>query len=239
LKLLSFRWKDRDRIGFTPDEKIVFDLGEIASALGRSAYPDMIALIEAGEEGQAFLRDARAFADKEPGKLIIGQTPNILLFLGERHGLSPKAEAGRLFVHQLQLTLADFLLEIHDTHHPIGSGLYYEEQKTEAARRAEDFRTARAPKYFRYFERLIEIGGGPYLTGRRATYADLSLFQTVEGLRYAFPRLMKRLDRKHKRIAVLHDKVAARPRIAAYLKSKRRIAFNEMGIFRHYDELDA
>lgn len=172
------------------------------------------------------------------GKLIIGQTPNILLFLGERHGLAPKAEAGKLWVHELQLTLADFLVEIHDTHHPIGSGLYYEEQKTEAARRAEDFRSVRAPKYFRYFERILDISGGPYLTGRRVTYADLSLFQTVEGLRYAFPRLMKRLERKHKKIATLHDKVASRPRIAAYLKSKRRIPFNEMGIFRRYDELD-
>jgi glutathione S-transferase len=141
-------------------------------------------------------------------------------------------------VHQLQLTLADFLVEIHDTHHPVGSGLYYEEQKAEAARRAGDFRSARAPKYFRYFERVLETSGGPYLTGRRLSYADLSLFQTVAGLRYAFPRLTKRLERKHKRIALLHDKVAARPRIAAYLRSARRIAFNETGIFRHYDELD-
>jgi len=172
------------------------------------------------------------------GKLLIGQTSNILLYLGDRHGLAPKADAGRLWVQQLQLTLADFLVEIHDTHHPIGSGLYYEEQKAEASRRAEDFRATRAPKYFRYFERLLDAIGGPYLTGRRATYADLSLFQTVEGLRYAFPRLMKKLERKHKRISGLHERVAARPRIAAYLKSKRRIPFNEMGIFRRYDELD-
>ena len=81
------------------------------------------------------------------GKLVIGQTPNILLFLGERHGLAPKAAAGRLWVHQMQLTLADFLVEIHDIHHPIGSGLYYEEQKAEASRRAEDFRSVRAAKY--------------------------------------------------------------------------------------------
>lgn len=172
------------------------------------------------------------------GKQTIGQTPNILLFLGERHGLAPRTQAGRLWVHQLQLTLADFLVEIHDTHHPIGSGLYYEEQKTEAARRADDFRSVRAPKYFLYFERILEASGGPYLAGRRATYADLSLFQTVEGLRYAFPRGMKHLERKHKRIAALRDKVAARPRIAAYLRSERRIPFNEMGIFRYYSELD-
>jgi glutathione S-transferase len=173
------------------------------------------------------------------GKLVIGQTANILLYLGDHCALAPKAEAGRLWVHQLQLTIADLIVEVHDTHHPIGSGLYYEEQKPEAARRAEDFRAHRAPKFFRYFERMLTTSGGPYLTGRRATYADLSLFQVVAGMRYAFPRLSKRLTRKHPRIIELHDRVAARPRIAAYLRSKRRIAFNEMGIFRSYEELDA
>lgn len=172
------------------------------------------------------------------GKLTIGQTANILLYLGDRHALAPKGEAGRLWVHQLQLTIADLVVEVHDTHHPIGSGLYYEEQKTEAARRAEDFRAHRAPKYFRYFEQVLTASGGPYLTGRRATYADLSLFQVVAGMNYAFPRLAKRLAGKHPRVGDLHERVAARPRIAAYLKSDRRIAFNRMGIFRAYEELD-
>jgi glutathione S-transferase len=172
------------------------------------------------------------------GKLTIGQTANILLYLGDRHALAPKSEAGRLWVHQLQLTIADLVVEIHDTHHPIGSGLYYEEQKSEAVRRADDFRAHRAPKFFDYFERVLAASGGPYLTGKRASYADLSLFQVVEGLRYAFPQLSKRLAKKHRRVIDLRDRVAARPRIAAYLKSDRRIAFNEMGIFRAYDELD-
>ncbi len=171
------------------------------------------------------------------GRLAIAQTAAILLFLGDRHGLAPKAARGRLFVHQLQLTIADLIVEIHDTHHPIAAGLYYEDQKAEAARRTRDFRTARAPKFFAYFERILR-GGGPYLTGRRASYADLSLFQTVEGLRYAFPRLTKTLERRHRRIFELHARVAERPRIAAYLRSGRRIPFNEMGIFRHYPELD-
>jgi glutathione S-transferase len=172
------------------------------------------------------------------GKLTIGQTANILLYLGDRHALAPKSEAGRLWVHQLQLTIADLVVEIHDTHHPIGSGLYYEEQKPEAVRRADDFRAHRAPKFFDYFERVLAASGGPYLTGQRASYADLSLFQVVEGLRYAFPQLSKRLAKKHRRVIDLRDRVAARPRIAAYLKSDRRIAFNEMGLFRAYDELD-
>jgi glutathione S-transferase len=172
------------------------------------------------------------------GKLTIAQTANILLYLGGRHGLAPKSEAGRLWVHQLDLTISDLLVEIHDTHHPIGSGLYYEDQKPEAARRAGDFRAHRAPKFFVYFEQVLAATGGPYFTGRRVTTADLSLFQVVAGLRYAFPRLSKRLGKKHPRVIALHDRVAARPRIAGYLKSPRRIPFNDMGIFRAYDELD-
>jgi glutathione S-transferase len=172
------------------------------------------------------------------GRLVIGQTANILLYLGDRLGLAPKAGSGRLWVNQLQLTIADLVVEVHDTHHPIGSGLYYEEQKAEAARRAGDFRAHRAPKFFDYFERVLKASGGPYLTGRRVTYADLSLFQIVDGMRYAFPNLSKRLEKKHPRMADLHARVGARPHIAAYLKSERRIPYNEMGLFRAYDELD-
>lgn len=172
------------------------------------------------------------------GKLVIAQTANILLYLGDHHALAPTSEAGRLWVHQLQLTIMDLVVEIHDTHHPIGSGLYYEDQKPEAARRADDFRAQRAPKFFDYFERVLTSSGGPYLCGRRCCYADLSLFQIVDGMRYAFPRLSKRLAKKHPLVIELAARVGARPRIAAYLKSERRIPFNEMGIFRAYDELD-
>jgi glutathione S-transferase len=172
------------------------------------------------------------------GKLVIGQTANILLYLGSRHGLAPKTEGGRLWVHQLQLTVADLVLEVHDTHHPLGPSLYYEDQRAPAKKRTEDFWNERVPKYLGYFERLLEENGGSYLTGRRLTYADLSLFQIVEGLRYAFPKRMKGFERKIPGLIELHDRVAARPNIKAYLASDRRIAFNEDGIFRHYKELD-
>ncbi len=172
------------------------------------------------------------------GKRWIGQTANILLFLGARHGLAPKAEAGRLWVHQLQLTLADFLVEIHDTHHPLGANFYYEDQKPESGRRAEDFRVSRAPKFFGYFERVLKASGGPFLTGRKLTYADLSLFQVAEGLRYAFPKAAEGWEKKHQRVSGVRLRVAERPRVAKYLASDRRIAFNEMGIFRRYPELD-
>lgn len=173
------------------------------------------------------------------GRLLIGQTANILMYLGPRHRLAPANEAGRLWAHQLQLTIADFVGEIHDTHHPIGSSLYYEDQKAEAARRAEDFRKNRAPKFLGYFETVLaNNGAGKHLVGGTLSYPDLSLFQVVAGLRYAFPRMMRRLERKLPHVAALHDRVAARPRIAKYLASDRRLPFSEEGIFRHYPELD-
>jgi glutathione S-transferase len=174
------------------------------------------------------------------GDMLIAQTANILLLLGRRHGLAPREEAGRLWAHQLQLTIADAVGEAHDTHHPIASGLYYEDQKVEAARRTADFITNRLPKYLGYFERVIEHnpGGHRHLVGRRLSYCDLSLFQLVAGLRYAFANTMAQLETRVPRVAALHDRVAAHPRVAAYLGSARRIPFNEQGIFRHYPELD-
>ena len=173
------------------------------------------------------------------GREVIAQTANILLFLGSRLKLAPRSEFGRLRVHQLQLTIADWLTEVHDTHHPIGSGLCYEDQRPEAKRRAADFTRNRLPKYLGYFERTLERGSGGYLLGRTCTYADLSLFQMIAGLRYAFPLAMKRLARRSPLLLALHGRVAARPRIAAYLASPRRIAFNPHGIFRRYAELDS
>jgi glutathione S-transferase len=172
------------------------------------------------------------------GKLVIGQTANILLYLGSRHGLAPKAEAGKLWVHQLQLTITDFVQEIHDTHHPISPALYYDDQRPEAKKRTAEFWKSRVPKYLGYFEQLLEASGGPYVTGRRLTHVDLSLFHIVEGLRYAFPKRMKAFERKIPGLVDLHDRVAARPNIKAYLASGRRVAFNDEGIFRHYKVLD-
>src|SRR3977135_4071751 len=172
------------------------------------------------------------------GELLIAQTANILLFLGARHGLAPKNEVGRLWVHQLQLTIADLVAEAHDVHHPIGAGLYYEDQKREAKRAAENFVSERIPKYLGYFETALERGRGSYLAGARLSYADLSLFQIVEGLRYAFPLRMKRFENKIPRWIGSRDRVAGRPRIGAYLESEAPIPFNESGIFRHYPDLD-
>ena len=174
------------------------------------------------------------------GKLVIAQTANILLYLGKALALAPASEAGRLWTNQLQLTIADLVAEVHDTHHPIASSLYYEDQKREAKRYAESFRKERVPKYLGYFEKALSRNsrGDRYLVGARLTYADLSLFELVAGMRYAFPKLMKRQEKKYPLIAALADRVADRPRITAYLGSKRRLPYDQVGIFRHYAELD-
>jgi glutathione S-transferase len=207
-----------------------------------AAYDD----VARGAGGMAAMTKMMEQGDRPPfappflkaGRLVLGQTANILLYLGSRHGLAPKAEAGRLWVHQLQLTIADLVLESHDTHHPLGPSLYYEQQRAPARKRSGEFWNERVPKYLGYFERLVSERGGAYTTGRRVTYADLSLFQIVEGLRYAFPKRMKKFERKIPKLVELHDRVAARPNVKAYLESDRRIAFNEDDIFRRYKELD-
>lgn len=172
-------------------------------------------------------------------EFVIAQTANILLFLGSRHALAPEDEAGWHWVHQIQLTVADFIVEVHDTHHPLGVGQYYEDQREAALRRSEEFRGRRVDKYLGYFEGVLKRNKeGAGVIGSELTYADLSLFQIVAGLRYAFPRLMKQKHAKYPKLHRLHDAVAATRGIAAYLASDRRIPFNEEGIFRHYDELD-
>jgi glutathione S-transferase len=211
-----------------------------------AAYVD-VARTEGGDERMQALLDDDGLACPpfappflKAGNRLIAQTANILLFLGERHGLAPKTDAGKLWTHQLQLTLADFVGEVHDVHHPIGASLYYEDQRREAKRRAEDFVANRLPKYLGYFERVLASNpsGPAHLVGARVTYVDLSLFQVVAGMRYAFPNAMTRIARQLPLVAALHARVAARPRIAAYLASERRLAFNEQDLFRHYAELD-
>ncbi|MBA1155469.1 glutathione S-transferase family protein [Microvirga mediterraneensis] len=175
------------------------------------------------------------------GETIIGQSAAILLYLGARHGLAPKDPAGGLWTHQIQLTIADVVAEAHDTHHPVGVGLTYEDQMSEALRRAREFRDSRIPKFLNWFETILarNPAGDGHLVGRSLTYVDLSLFQVVEGLAYAFPRAARRALKDTPRVAALHAAVARRPRIEAYLGSLRRIPFNQEGIFRHYPELDA
>jgi glutathione S-transferase len=240
---------------------MVYELYYWPSIQGRGEYV-RLALEEAGAQYIDVARAARSGAGEarimrfltgrgvrrppfappflKAGPLLIAQTANILMYLGERHGLAPKNAAGRLWVNGLQLTVTDFVAEIHNTHHPIASSLYYEDQKHEARRCSADFLKNRVPKFLGYFESILSRNSrvGAFLAGARLSYADLSLFQIVAGLRYAFPRAMAKAARRHHRVLSLHARVQERPRIAGYLASARRIPFNEDGIFRHYPELD-
>lgn len=195
---------------------------------------EMLALMDSDSTARPpfappFLRD---------GKRLIGQTAAILLHLGERHGLAPARDADRIWAHQIVLTILDAVDEAHDTHHPLGAHLYYEEQRAAARRRAEGFRIERIPKFIAWFEAVLARQRGRWLVGSRVGCADLALFQLVEGLAYAFPHSVRAALAKAPRVAALRDAVAAQPRIAAYLASERRIAFNEQGIFRRYPALD-
>jgi len=174
------------------------------------------------------------------GALMVGQTAAILHYLGPALKLVARNEQARAWTQQIQLTIADMVTEAHDTHHPIASSLYYEDQKPEALRRATDFCRARMPKFLQWFERIVanNPAGTRHLVGGRLSYADLSLFQLIEGLRYAFPNAAERVLATTPHIVDLQARVAELPRIAAYLRSPRRIPFNEQGIFRRYPELD-
>jgi glutathione S-transferase len=222
--------------------------GEFVRLALEEAGADYVDVARRGKSGMAAMmkilqserlaRPPYASPFLKAGKDIIGQTALILSYLGPRLNLAPRDEAARLWTHQLQLTITDLVVQIHDTHHPISGWLYYEEQKPAAKRRTADFWRYRVPKFLGYFERVLRHNGGQYVVGRRLTYVDLSLFQIVEGLRYAFPKRMKRFEKKVPLLVALHDRVAKRPRVAAYLASKRRLPFSQWGIYRYFKELD-
>ena len=224
------------------------DFVRLALEEAGAAYLDVARLPEADGMGvAALLHCLDAGAHGHPafappvlkcGEQMVAQSANILLFLGRRLGLAPRAEGGRLWAHQLQLTIADLVGEAHDSHHPVSGNLYYEEQKSEAKRRAVDFTSARLPKFLAYFEQILQAGRGHWMVGTRLSYVDLSLFQVMAGLRHAYPHAMARLQAVCPGLAELHDRVASRPNIASYLASTRRLPFCEEDIFRHYPELD-
>jgi glutathione S-transferase len=208
---------------------------DVARRPGKRGVPALMKFLE----GHRTAHPPYAPPFLKAGKLVIAQTALILFYLGPRLNLAPRDEAGRLWAHQLQLTITDMVVQIHDTHHPISGWLYYEEQKPAAKRRTQDFWRYRVPKFLGYFERVLKKNGGQYMVGRRLSYVDLSLFEIVEGLRYAFPKRMKRFEKKIPGLVALRDRVAKRPRVKAYLGSKRRIPFSQWGIYRYFKELDA
>jgi glutathione S-transferase len=213
------------------------DYVDVARQPGKKGVPALLKWLE----DERVARPPFAPPFLKAGDLVVAQAANILLYLGDHHALAPADEPSRLWTHQLQLSIADFVAEIHDTHHPVAGSLYYEDQKREAKRYARHFREERVPKFLGYFETVLRRNplGTECAVGDRVTYVDLSLFQVMTGLRYAFPNLMKQLAPAYPLLDALTERVAVLPNIAAYLKSKRRIKFNRMGIFRRYPELDA
>ena len=215
-----------------------------------AAYIDVARLPETKGGGtRAIAKVLRANSSSQPpfappilkaGRLLIAQTTNILMFLGRRLKLAPADEAGTLWTNQLQLTISDLYLETFDTHHPLGDGYAYEQQKSAAKRRTEDFLATRVPKFLGYFEGVLERNHarGPWLVGARASYADFSMAHVIAGLKYAFPKASAKALRRRPRLSALHDAVYERPGIARYLASERRLAFNNEDLFRHYPELD-
>jgi glutathione S-transferase len=212
----------------------------------RADYVDVTRLAESEGGGVTALMQVMKHARPEPfappflraGEIVIAQTANVLAYLGPRLGLVPQDEPSRLWAHQLQLTIMDFAAEAHDTHHPISVGLYYEDQKAEARKRSERFIEERMPKFLGYFERMLQNNDGEHLVGSALSYADLSCFQLIAGLCYAFPRAMKRMEPKIPELVALAARVAERPHVSSYLASPRRLAWSEHGLFRHYPELD-
>ncbi|TNM61384.1 glutathione S-transferase [Aliirhizobium smilacinae] len=191
-----------------------------------------------GDHGHAQMPFAPPFL--KDGELVISHVANILLYLGPKLGLVPEDEKSRLIANGLELTITDFVAEVHDTHHPISTSDYYEDQKTEAKARSTAFIKDRIPKFLGYFERMLSANPstGSFSIGKDLTYVDLSLFQVMEGLHYAFPKAMKALVKDYPKLSALRQNVSKRPNIKAYLKSERRLPFSESGIFRHYPELD-
>jgi glutathione S-transferase len=211
------------------------DVAAVPAARG-GGVPAILKVLEA----RGVRRPPFAVPILKAGRQLIAQTPNILLYLGGRLALAPRDGRGRLWTHQLELTILDLYVEIFHTHHPLGDGYAYEEQKAAARRCTRDFLRVRLPKFLGYFERVLELNRAhrPWMVGARVSYADLSMAQVIAGLRYAFPAGATRVLRKRPRLCALHDAVFERPRIARYVASPRRLPFNNEDLFRHYPELD-
>jgi len=212
----------------------------LAMEAGGIGYVDM-----ARERGSgALIADMQARTDHAPfappyldtGDRVIAQVANILLYLGEQHGVGPTEQTARLWLHEIQLTISDFVAEVHQVHHPVSVSAYYEDQKDAALRNAQAFREERLPKFLRWFDKAAQ---GRWLLGERWSYGDTSIFQLIEGLRYMFPLRMHAIERDYPKLLAIHDAVPGLRGVSNYLNSDRRIGFNTQGIFRHYPELDA
>lgn len=212
---------------------------DVARSPEHGGVPALQRLLAAAEPASALRPLAPPFL--RHGDLVLAQVANILHYLGPRLGLVPEDEASRHAALQLQLTVADLIAEVHETHHPVSAALYYEDQREAALARTQAFLDHRLPKYLRYLESVVatrSAAAEPRSLLGAHSYVDLSVFQVLAGLRYAFPTAMRALEPSLPHLGGLSARVASQPRVAAYLASPRRIAWNLHGIFRAYPELD-
>ncbi|WP_028965682.1 glutathione S-transferase [Sphingomonas phyllosphaerae] len=233
---------------------MTYDLWYWPTIQGRGEFVRLV--LEAGGIGyrdrarddgaEAMMRDMAGRGPRAPfappylvaDDVTVAQVADIVLFLQDRHGIGSQDAGMQYWLHQLQLTVADLIAEVHAVHHPVDPMAWYREQRDEAVRAAGQFRRKRIPKFLDHFEAALGAEDGPFVAGAAWSGVDMALFQIVAGLRYMFPRRMAALAGDYPRLAALHDAVAALPAVAAYLASERRVAFNTDGIFRHYPELD-
>ncbi|GJJ07708.1 hypothetical protein Clacol_001913 [Clathrus columnatus] len=168
---------------------------------------------------------------------VLSQTPAILAYIGPKLGLGGSNEYEHATINQLTLTALDLSNEAHDVHHPISNSLYYEDQKPEAKRRAEDFRENRIPKFLTHFETVLQNNSSGVLVGSTISTADLTLFQVLDGLHFAFPRRIGALRKsgEYTHVFQLYDRV--KDELKDYFGSKRRREYS-MGLYRDYPELD-
>jgi len=186
------------------------------------------------------LEGRRPFAPPyiEDDGIVVGQTPLVLQYLSDKHGLGSGEMETDLQLFQLQIDIADFVEEVHSVHHPIAHDLFYADQMDAAFEKAGYFRAQRIPKFLIHFDNAIAAGGGPFSLGQQWSHVDTSLFQLMEGLDYAFPNYMKEMQGSWPHLEGLQGIVPEIEPLAEYLASERRIEFSEDGIFRHYEELD-
>jgi len=217
-------------------------------AFGGVAYRDVAREAPSPKEGAEILvsfnegerSEGHPFAppylivDEDGERTLHWQSAHLCDLVARREGLVDEANAS--YAASLVLTLADLMDEAHDTHHPLATGLYYEEQKDAAKVRAGYFWENRIPKYLGFFEHHASDAGT--LVGEATSHVDAIAWHVLEGLHYAFPKAMASYAGRWPKLEALRACVPQHPSLGAYIASDDRMAFNEQGIFRRYPELD-
>ena len=155
---------------------------------------------------------------EEPGGFRLAQSAAIANHLARAHGLRGKSAAEEAKVDEALGAADDVRMELRK--------VFTAAPEQRAAARAELAEKA-LPRWFGFLERLLKAnhGGTGYLVGDGLTVADLALWYAVE---LAVDNELGAALPAHPLLEAWYRRVAARPRIAGYLKSPRRPAFAPM-----------